>query len=141
MIEWDKCAKHFIREAEMDEFRIKSMVERALQREKLTDNITENETNISFIAEGYYEVIKELLVAYMLNNCFRARNHQCLIAFFHKNNPEQENITFLIERLLYFRNRLNYYGESIPAMFFEKNKADIKAAIKLIKKLIKIRNS
>ena len=43
-----------------------------------------NENNVSFIVEGYYEVIKEFLVALLLSNGLRSKNHQCMISYFLK---------------------------------------------------------
>ena len=53
--------------------------------------------NVSFIIEGFYEAIKELLTALLLKNGLRSKNHRCLISFFYKNYPKYEKEAYLIE--------------------------------------------
>ena len=76
------------------------------------------------------------MVAYLLCNGLKSDNHQCLIAYFYKENSDYEYEAKLISQLCFFRNRLNYYGESIPKTFYEKNKNDFEKIIKIIKNLI-----
>jgi len=136
MMDWQECEKEFIREAEIDHSRIKSIIDRALQRKKVVDSIVIDETTVSFVIEGYYEVIKEMLVAYLLKNGLRSKNHQCLISYFYLKNPQCESEANLISRMSYYRNRLNYYGETIPLRFYSKNKEDILEIIALLKNII-----
>jgi len=84
-----------------------------------------SERNVSFIVEGLYEVLKELLTALMLLNGLRSQNHQCLIAYFRQEFPEKEFESDLLGRLCYRRNRLNYYGELIEPRFYEKSEEAI----------------
>jgi len=92
--------------------------------------------HIFVIVEGLYKVIKELLVAYLLQHGMRSQNHQCLITFFYKKNPDYETEAYLISQMSYYRNRLTYYGEKIPRVFYDKNKNEIDKIIQLIGKLI-----
>ena len=96
----------------------------------LIDSLVVDEKTVSFIVEGYYEVIKELLVAYLLQNGLRAKNHQCLISYFSRENPDLEHETMIIAKMSYYRNRLDYYGETIPTTFFDENKSEFKNIIK-----------
>ena len=82
MMDWKECEKNFIRNVEVDEERIQSIKEKALQRLKRAQTTKVEKETVSFIIEDYYEVIKELLVAYLLKNGLRSKNHQCLITFF-----------------------------------------------------------
>ena len=132
MMDWEKCKREFIKKVEVDKERIKSIVERSLQRKKVIESIKVSEENMSFIVEGYYEVIKELLVAYLLKNGLRSKNHQCLITYFYINNKNYEFEANLISQMSYLRNRLDYYGESIPLIFYNKNKKNIKQIIKIL---------
>ena len=136
-MDWSECEKEFIRNVKVDGERIKSIIEKAMQRKEMLESIRVTEENASFIVEGYYEVIKELLVAYLLNNGLRSKNHQCLITYFYMNNKDYEHETNLISQMSFLRNRLNYYGESIPMSFYNKNKDNIKKIIKLLFYLIK----
>ena len=99
-------------------------------------SISESFLNVSFAVEDYYEVIKELLIAYMLIHGLRSKNHQCLISFFHKENPDYEREAYLIAQMSFFRNRLEYYGEDTPLGFYEKNKENFERIIQIIKDLI-----
>ena len=136
IINWKECEMHFIRKVSIDKEMIEAIMKRAFQRlnrVKSTKIILEN---ISFIVEDYYEIVKELLVAYLLKKGLRSKNHQCLISFFYKQNPDYEKEAHLISQMSFFRNRLNYYGEVIPMKFYEKNKDEFEKIINLLKKLI-----
>lgn len=132
MMNWQICENKFIREVEIDNHRIKFIIEKAKQRKVFIESTEANEENVSFIVEGYYEIIKELLVAYLLKNGMRSKNHQCLITYFYKENPRYEGEAHLIAKLSYYRNRLNYYGESIPFLYYNKNKERILRTIEII---------
>lgn len=131
IISWKKCEREFIRKVEIDESKIKSIKEKAIRRLKRARNTNTNE-GVEFIVEDYYEVIKELLTAYLLKNGLRSSNHQCLISYFYKENPEYEKEAFLISQMSFFRNRLCYYGEDIPKKFYEENKENFETIIKLL---------
>ena len=136
IIDWNLCEKEFIRIVKRDERRVKSIIDRALIRLKIVEEIKINDEGISFIVEGYYEVIKELLVAYLLKNGLRSKNHQCLISYFYKTTRKEKE-TNLISQMSYFRNRLGYYGEIIPKKFYETNRKEFKDIIKLLLGMLK----
>lgn len=135
-ISWDICKREFIRKVEIDLERVESIKKKALLRLKRAKETVISKDNISFIVEDYYETIKELLVAYMLKNGMRSKNHQCLISYFHKENPEYERETFLVSQMLFFRNRLDYYGEDIPMDFYDTNKEEFEKIIDIILKIL-----
>ncbi len=133
---WKECEKQFIKKVETDPSRIKFLIKTSELRIKdLTEKNATNE-NVSFIIEGFYEAIKELLSALLLKNGMKSKNHQCLISFFYKNYPEYEKEAYLIGRMSYLRNRLNYYGDLIEFEFYEKNKNEFEKIINLLKRLI-----
>jgi len=137
LISWEVCKREFIRNVEVDLERVESIKKKALLRLKRAKETEPSKDNISFIVEDYYEVIKELLVAYMLKNGMRSKNHQCLISYFKKENPEYEREVILISQMLFFRNRLDYYGEDIPKEFYDTNKEEFEKVINiLLKKLL-----
>ena len=129
---WKKCENEFIRKVEVDNERIDSIKKKALRRLERV----RNEKNADFAVEDYYEVVKELLTAYFLKNGLRSSNHQCLISYFLKENPDNEREAMLIQQMSFFRNRLTYYGEDIPEEFYEENKEEFEKIIKLILRLI-----
>ena len=138
IMNWDLCERDFIRKVEIDKERINSILNKArlrLERAKISIKI-----DVSLTVEDYYEVIKELLTAYLLKNGLRSKNHQCLISYFYKKNPDYEKEAYLISQMSFFRNRLNYYGEDIPKEFYEKNKIEFEHIIKILNKLIEDKN-
>jgi uncharacterized protein (UPF0332 family) len=133
---WSQCKKEFIREVSIDKDKIDSVLKAAEKRLKYIESTKPNEENISFVVEGYYEVIKELLVALLLKNGLKSKNHQCLISFFYNNYKEYEKESYLIAQLSYLRNRLNYYGELINYDFYKININELRNIIKLLNSLI-----
>lgn len=136
LMDWKKCEEEFVREVEEDSPRIKSIIKQAEMRLEMTKEIKLSAESVSFLVENYYEVIKELLVAYLLKKGLRSRNHQCLFSYFYKNNPDYETEVMMISQMSYFRNRLCYYGESVPMSFYEKNKENILKIINLLKSFV-----
>ncbi len=136
LINWNVCERKFIRKVEVDMERVKSIKKMALKRfEKLKkDDFAEDE--ISFLIEDYYEVIKEFLVAYLLKNGMRSQNHQCLISYFYKIHPEFENEVDIISQMSFFRNRLGYYGESVPVEFYQDKKEEFDRIVNLLSDLV-----
>lgn len=136
LMDWGLCEAKFIRKVEVDEEQINFIVETAGKRlEFVKSNKVTNE-NVSFIVENYYEIVKELLVALLLKNGLKSSNHQCLISYFYKQNPDYEFESNLLSQMSYLRNRLNYYGEKIDFEFYDKNKDEFNKLIDLIKDLI-----
>jgi len=132
IMNWEECKKKFIRNVEIDNERIESIIRKAMQRLERARKTDISLDTISFVVEDYYEVIKELLIAYLLKKGLRSKNHQCLISYFYKENRDYEGEAYLISQMSFFRNRLNYYGEDIPMEFFEKNKNEFERIIELI---------
>jgi len=133
---WEECKKKYIRRIQIDKEQIESIKETAQKRLKFLKTKEESKDNISFLVEGHYEIIKELLVTLLLKNGLKSKNHQCLISYFHKKHPEYEYEVNLILQMSYLRNRLNYYGEEIDIEFYEKNKEEFHKIIKILTNLI-----
>lgn len=132
LMNWNQCEKEFIKKVMPDKEKIKSIIEVCKKRLKYIQPQEVNDNNVSFIIEGYYEIIKELLVALLLKDGLKSKNHQCLITYFYKKHPDHELETNLISQMSYLRNRLNYYGEAISTSFYNKNKEEIIKLIKLL---------
>jgi len=135
LMDWATCEREFVRKIEVDSERIKSIMKKARQRLKRAQTTKPTPETTSFIVEDYYEVIKEILVAYMLKNGLRSKNHQCLITYLYMKNPEMETEINTISQMSFFRNRLDYYGEDVPTNFYNKNKEEFN---RIIDKLIKL---
>lgn len=136
IMDWKDCEEGFIRQVEADKEKIKSVIETAEARLKFLQSLQADRNNVSFIVEGYYEVIKELLVALLLSKGLRSKNHQCLISYFYHTYPEYEAEAYLIAQMSYLRNRLDYYGEMIDLAFYEKNKEEFVEITDLLKELL-----
>jgi len=132
IMQWDRCEREFIRKASIDKEKIASIIETALKRRKFLEDANVDENNVSFIVEGFYEIVKELLVALLLMEGMRSSNHQCLISYFNRKFPDHEFEVNLISQMSYLRNRLDYYGEKIDKGFYDKNKKDIQELINLL---------
>lgn len=133
---WEECME-FIRKVSFDSERCKSIIETAEERVRFINSLKADEKNASFIFENYYEVIKELLVAFMLKEGLRSKNHQCLFTFFLKKCPDYEAEANTISQMSYLRNRLDYYGEKVEYSYFIENYKSFENIIKLLVKLLK----
>ena len=135
---WGLCEKCFIRIVEKDEWRIDTIVKMAkLRLDKI--NRCGSDEEVSFIVEDYYEVIKELLIAYMLRGGLRSKNHQCLISYFLRENPEFEREAQIVLQMSYFRNRMGYYGEMVPKSFFYSHEREFKDIVGLLLGLLEVK--
>lgn len=135
-MDWEECTGNFVRNVQIDFNKIKSILKAAEAREEALKILEQHKESISFVIEGYYEVVKELLVALLLSKGMKSSNHQCLITYFYKNYPEHESYSHLIAEMSYLRNRLGYYGEMIDPAFYEKNQEKIKKIISILKDLL-----
>lgn len=139
-MDWNECKQDFIKGVEKDPAKIAAIIKMVDSRIRFLKNAPLLPEQISFFVEGYYEAIKELLTALLLSKGLRSKNHQCLITYFYKNYPHYEAEAYLIAEMNYLRNRLNYYGEQIPSVFYEKNKDRFDNIIEIIKKIIVNKN-
>ncbi len=133
---WGVCERSFVRIIKRDEDEIASIIKGAMLRKKRADETFRNDKYVSFVMEDYYEIIKELLVAYMLKGGLRSKNHQCMISYFLMKNPNYDIEAMLIGQMCFYRNKLNYYGKSVPEIFVLDNYNNFNKIIKLILKLI-----
>src|SRR3989344_9215699 len=135
IMKWNQCEREFIRKVEVDLERVDSIKKKALQRLRRARETKIDREMVSFIAEDYYEVIKELLTSYLLKNGLRSKNHQCLISFFYKQNKNYEKESYIISQMSFFRNKLEYYGEDIPFEFLKNNKEKFEEIVEILLKL------
>ena len=137
LMNWKRCERQFIRKIKIDLEMVESIKETSLFRLNRARSTKVNSESISLIVADYYEVVKELLVAYLLKSGLRSKNHQCLISYFYKQNPELEREALLIQQMSFFRNRLGYYGEKVPVEFYEDRKKEFEDLIKILLGLLK----
>ena len=134
---WSVCKRSFVRIIKRDDNEVASIIKGAMLRKKRADEDFEKNKYVSFIMEDYYEIIKELLVAYMLKDGLRSKNHQCMISYFLMKNPNCDIEARLVGQMFFYKNKLNYYGKSVPKVFVLDNYNNFNKIIKLILSLIK----
>ncbi len=81
-MDWKKCvSEKTIRKIEPDKERVRNMLKLVDIRLEFWDSVSKiiNEKFASLITEAYYEVIKELLTAYLNLEGLESSNHECLI--------------------------------------------------------------
>lgn len=127
------CMKRHLRRVVCDESKVNSLVKIADARLKAIRQIKKDEETASIIVEGYYEIIKELLVALLLKHGFKSENHECLISFFKNNYPDYEYEVTIIHNLKNIRNRINYDGLFVKPHYLEDNELEFIHIISTIK--------
>ncbi len=140
MMGWEKClAEKTIREVEPDKERVRNILKMIELRQKLWGSLTAllDDEFFSLVVEGYYEIIKELLTAYVNLNGLESSNHECLIRYFQKENPNLVTEGEKIDELRKVRNKIDYRGFFVQKDFFERNDLEYQHIIKLLKKLVK----
>jgi len=136
---WSVCEKSFVRIVRRDEDEVASIIKGAMLRKKRADETFRSGKYMSFVMEDYYEIIKESLVAYMLKNGLRSKNHQCMISYFLMKNPKYDVEARLIGQMCFYRNKLNYYGKSVPEIFVLENYDNFNKIIKLLLSLLEVK--
>lgn len=136
LMSWDICKKEHIRKVEVDNEKIKSILKMASVRLDFLKRQKADEKTASIIADGYYEVIKELLTALLLKNGLKSSNHECLISFFKNKFPKYEYEVNILYELKNIRNRIEYDGFFVDKSYLDKNKLEFEHIIVLLKKLI-----
>jgi len=72
------------------------------------------------IIEEYYEIIKELITAFMYKEGFKTLSHKSLVEFAGKNIKILSSSEIsLIDELRVKRNNIVYYGETITKEFLK----------------------
>ncbi len=108
-----------------DEKRAKALKEMAQDR---FDNM--NFEKPYRIIEEYYEIIKELITAFMYKKGWKTLSHKILVEYAAKNikSLSQREIQ-LIDELRVTRNNIVYYGEKISSEFIKSREKSIKQII------------
>ena len=142
LMSWEECGKH-IRGVTIDLDKVRSMVKLCRVRLRVVQQIKLDEETASIIAENYYEIIKELLTAFLLLAGRKSDNHECLIAFFKKSFPEKEYELGVIYELKSIRNAIDYEGLFVEKSYLERNKLEFVHIIEFLNKEIeeKLKNT
>lgn len=139
MMNWEKClGEKVVAKVEPDPERVNNLLKMVELRQKFWDQITPKMADefTSLAVEGYYEVIKELLTAYLNLKGIESSNHECLIRFLEKENPSLKIEAEKIDELRQIRNKIDYRGFFVKKEFSQRNKLEYQHIIKLLKELI-----
>ena len=108
----------------------------AEHRQEFWKNSSKNSKEYpSIFIEGYYEIIKELCLALLALDGWKALNHECLFAFIKNNYDNEIDSDFLFE-LKDLRNHIGYRGTKISYNIFKQNESKIHMNINVLKKIV-----
>jgi len=121
---WEECAKEHVRTVVVDFERVNALLKMCSVREKLLTHVVLDAETASVIAEDYYEIIKELLIALLLVKGLKSSNHECLISFFRHNFPTLEYEATILLELKNIRNRISYEGYFVDEAYVKRNRLE-----------------
>lgn len=118
--------------------RAQSMLKMTLLIEKRI-NLQDRKTMCALIIADYYEIIKELLTAFMLIEGYKVLNHKDLIEYSAENyRILTKNEISSIDTLRILRNRISYEGYNTDPSYLTRNETRFKGIItKLRAKILK----
>ncbi len=122
-----------------DAERARSLLKMIQTRIRALEKLDEKEFS-SIVTEGYYEVIKESIVALMHLDGFKTLSHEALVAYldeFYRDFSEEE--IMLIDHLRRMRNDIVYRGLEVRPDFLERNGRRIRNVIKRLASLLEER--
>ena len=129
---WFACRK-FIKQAKKDLERFSSIMLMAKEKHRCIDTGVPVFVQI----EQYYEVIKELLIALLLKEGFKSRNHECLIAYLKEYHQELQQEVLVIHELKNTRNDIQYEAFMPPQDYLDRNKSSFERIIVLLELLVR----
>jgi len=136
-MDWKKCREHQVKKIKPNKERAKSLRDTAERRLGFIKE-SKRKGRAEFIAENYYETIKELITSLMFIKGFKSYSHICLITFLRKFYRElQENQLELIDQLRRTRNDIMYRGEPVAAEYLERRESEITKIVRKLLKLVK----
>ncbi len=109
-----------------DKERARSLIKLAKLRYNVIKTFNE-EKESSLIAEGYYEVAKEIVTAILFADGYKTLSHKDLIEYLslnYKGNFTSLDIN-LLDQLRRLRNNIVYYGIFIDPSYIKRNKEHI----------------
>ena len=133
---WDDCMKNYVKTVEPDTDKINSLIKQAKKRKEYLELIPLDEDSASILAIDYYEIIKQFLIALMLKNNLKSRNHECLISFLYYKYPDLRDEAEFIYQLKNIRNAVSYEGAPVRKEYIERNKLEFKHILKILEKEI-----
>lgn len=132
-MEWDECVRRgFIRRLPIDTRRSIGILEMALHREKFWRGI-DSEKWTSLKVEGYYEIIKELILSLMQGEGLDCMNHKCLVSYLERKDRMTDHEIQKIDELRKLRNEISYRGFNVDPFYLKMNELEFQNIIKKLK--------
>lgn len=72
---WDRCRQEYVKSVDVDTDKIASIIKMSKVRLRFLQKQEADKETASIITEGYYDVIKELLIALLLRAGLKSANH------------------------------------------------------------------
>jgi hypothetical protein len=125
-----------IKRVQPDKELANSLIKTALLREKSITFLNPTEFT-TIVIEANYEVIKELRMALLSLDGYRASTHEAMINYLKLKYDRfsTEEILFL-DNLRKIRNNINYKGYQVTIDYYERNKKTINTIISKLKKIL-----
>ncbi|MBI4016423.1 MAG: hypothetical protein HY363_01895 [Candidatus Aenigmarchaeota archaeon] len=93
----------------------------------------------SLFIEGHYEIIKELIVAVLALDGWKAANHDCLFQYILQKKQDMELDFEYLNELRKLRNKIDYHGVKVSTDLWNQNKIRIQMIIETLKQYVKER--
>ena len=138
-MEWDECLRGKVRKRVPNPEQARALVKMASARFDFIRSGREKGAP-SLIAEGYYDVIKDMMTALMASDGYKSYSHECLTAFlsrFYSDIPVHDRE--LIDQLRMIRNNISYRGLVLENEYLERNEKDILEIIGRLHDILKRR--
>lgn len=135
MKEWSE-AKEDIKEVSEDKETANSLLKTADIRFDALKILLENDSTkfASVLAEGYYEIIKEIITALMAIDGYKTTSHEALVAYLKEFYEEFDDYEIMfIDDLRKLRNKIDYKGFSVNPEYIKRNKLEIQNIISKLK--------
>lgn len=113
-MDWQECKdKKFVKDVNIDENLIKSLIKSSEKRLESNNRLKLDETTSSTKISIVYESLREILEAFAIKKGFKIYNHECFCAFLKEIcNDNYSSMNF--DKFRKIRNKINYYGKDIP---------------------------
>jgi hypothetical protein len=122
-ISWEACvSQRIVYNTPINTKRANQLVQMAKLRLQFWGQQDEEEF-LSLKVEGYYDIIKELVLAHMSLNWLDCSNHICLVAYIREKLKYSK--WTLINKLRKTRNAISYRGYYVDNDFFWREKSGL----------------
>lgn len=102
--------------------------------ESAKDTLSKKRWNSAY--KMYYDVLHELVEAYLAFDKIKSSNHQCLFSYLCVKHPELELSWDLFEKIRTKRNGINYYSTPVTQLDWKEIEFQINLYIQCIKKAV-----